>query len=99
MAEYKLQNPVLLPDKRSNLLFPVALLWGLAVIFIIGYYVIDASLNNSGTKYYLLPWTFLTGAVILAPSVYLLLKRSSTRFTRLCLPRGRIFFRLSLSAG
>ena len=92
MAEYKLQNPALLPDKRSNLLFPVALLWGLAVIFIIGYYVIDASLNNSGTKYYLLPWTFLTGAVILAPSVYLFIKKKFDPFHPLVFAAWSYFF-------
>src|SRR5215203_6059597 len=92
MAEYKLQNPTLLPDKRRNLLLPVALLWGLAIVFIISYYVIDASLNHSGTKYYLLPWTFLTGAVILAPSFYLFIKKRFDPFHPLVFAAWSYFF-------
>jgi hypothetical protein len=92
MAEYKLQNPALFPGKRTNLLFPIALLWGFAAVFIIGYYVIDASLDNSGTKYYLLPWTFLTGAVILAPSIYLFIKKKFDPFHPLVFAAWSYFF-------
>jgi len=92
MAEYKLQNPAFLPDKRTNLLKPVAFLWGLALIFIIGYLLVDASLSSVGTKYYLLPWTFLTGAVILSPSVYLLFKRRFDPFHPLVFAAWSYFF-------
>jgi hypothetical protein len=92
MAEYKLQNPALLPDKRTNLLLPIALFWGLAVIFIIGYLLVDASLNSSGTKYYLLPWTFLTGVVILAPSAYLFIKKKFDPFHPLVFAAWSYFF-------
>jgi len=92
MAQYKLQNPTFLPEKRSNLLLPIAFLWGLAVVFIIAYYLIDASLNSSGTKYYLLPWTFLTGAVILAPSAYLLIKKRFDPFHPLVFAAWAYFF-------
>src|SRR5215204_3427582 len=92
MAQYKLQNPALLPDKRTNLLLPVALLWCLAVVFFIGYYIIDAGLNNSGTKYYLLPWTFLTGAVVLAPSFYLFIKKRFDPFHPLVFAAWSYFF-------
>lgn len=92
MAEYKLQNPAYLPDKRTNLLLPIALLWGLAVIFIFGYLAVDASLNSSGAKYYLLPWTFLTGAVILAPSIYLFIKKKFDPFHPLVFAAWSYFF-------
>ncbi len=92
MAQYKLQNPAFLPDKRTNLLLPIALLWGFAVIFIIGFYLVDASLNNAGTKFYLLPWTFLTGAVILAPSIYLFIKKKFDPFHPLVFAAWSYFF-------
>jgi len=92
MAEYKLQNPTFLPEKRTNFLLPIAGLWGFAVIFVIGYLLVDASLNNSGTKYYLLPWTFLTGAVILAPSIYLFIKKKFDPFHPLVFAAWSYFF-------
>ncbi len=92
MAEYKLQNPTFFPDKRKDLLLPIAFLWGFAVILIVGYWLVDASLNNSGTKYYLLPWTFLTGAVILAPSVYLFIKKKFDPFHPLVFAAWSYFF-------
>jgi oligosaccharide repeat unit polymerase len=92
MAEYKLQNPAFLPDKRTNLLYPVFLLWGFALFFIIGFYVLDASLNNSGTKFYLLPWTFLTGLVLIAPSVYLFFKKKFDLFHPLVFASWSYFF-------
>ncbi len=92
MAEYKLQNPAFLPDRKTNLLFPIALLWGLGLIFIIGFYIVDASLNNSGTKFYLLPWTFLTGAVVIAPSVYLFAKKKFDLFHPLVFAAWTYFF-------
>jgi hypothetical protein len=92
MAEYKIQNPTYLPEKRTNLLLPIAILWGFAIIFVIGYWLIDASLNKSGTKYYLLPWTFLTGAVVLAPSVYLFIKKQFDPFHPLVFAAWTYFF-------
>jgi hypothetical protein len=92
MADYKLQNPAFLPDKRTKMLYPIAILWAIALIFVIGFYVIDASLNNSGTKFYLLPWTFLTGAVILAPTVYLLIKKKFDPFHPLVFAAWSYFF-------
>jgi hypothetical protein len=92
MAEFKLQNPNLIPDNRTKLLLPAVFLWGLAIVFIIGYLLIDASLSRSGTKYYLLPWTFLTGAVILAPSIYLFIKGRFDPFHPLVFAAWSYFF-------
>jgi hypothetical protein len=92
MAEYKLQNPVLLPEKRTNLLLPIVVLWGLAIVFIVGFYLFESGYNSSGTKYYLLPWTFLTGAVILAPSVYLFVKKRFSLFHPLVFAAWSYFF-------
>ncbi|HEY8560619.1 MAG TPA: O-antigen polymerase [Pyrinomonadaceae bacterium] len=92
MSEYKLQTPALFPDKRANLLLPAAILWGVAVVLIVGYYLVDASLNSSGTKYYLLPWIAATGAVVLAPSVYLFYKKKFDLFHPLVLAAWSYFF-------
>ena len=92
MAEYKLRNPNLIPERQSNLLMPIAVLWGIGLLFVIGYYLIDASFNATGTKYYLLPWTFLTGAVIIAPSVYLYMKGKFDPFHPLVLAAWSYFF-------
>lgn len=92
MAEYKIQHPNFFPEKRTNLLLPIAILWGLTFIFVIGYWLIDASLNNTRTKYYLLPWTFLTGVVILAPSIYLFVKKKFDPFHPLVFAAWSYFF-------
>lgn len=92
MAELKFQNPNLLPEHRANFLLPIAVLWGIGVIFVIAYYLIDASLNSTGTKFYLLPWTFLTGAVILAPSIFLYIKGKFDPFHPLVLAAWTYFF-------
>ena len=48
MAELKLQNPNLLPERRANFLMPIAILWGFGVIFVIAYLLIDGGLNAVG---------------------------------------------------
>ena len=92
MAEFKLQNPNLFPERRANLLLPIAILCAIGIIFVIAYYLIDASLNATGTKYYLLPWTFLTGAVVLAPSIYLFFKGKFDPFHPLVIAAWTYFF-------
>lgn len=92
MAQFNLQNPAYFPGKRSSLLLPVALLWGFALLFFFAFYVINSGLDSPGTKFYLLPWTFLTGAVIAAPSVYLIIKKQFNLFHPLVLPAWSYFF-------
>ena len=92
MAEYKLQNPVLLPDKRKGLLFPIAFLWGLIVVSVFILFLFEEGFTESISKYYLLPWTILTGAVLLAPSIYLYFKKKFDPFHPLVFPVWSYFF-------
>ena len=92
MAEYKLKNPGVMPDKSPNLLLPVAIIWGIALVLFFGFYFIDSGYNSRGTRYYLLPWTFLTGAVVLAPSIYLFVKKKFDIFHPLVFAAWSYFF-------
>ncbi len=92
MAENRLQNPTLLPDKRKGLLYPIAFLWGLIVVSIIVFYLVEDGLSDSFNRYYLLPWTFLTGVVLLTPSIYLFFKKKFDPFHPLVFPVWSYFF-------
>lgn len=62
-------------DKRLGLLYPVALLWGamiLAVAVLIWY---TGDFSGSRDNYYLLPWCFATGIVVIAPIAYTVYQR------------------------
>lgn len=92
MAEVKLQNPTLLPDKRTNLLYPIAFLWGLVIVAIFALLLFEEGFSETLSKYYLLPWTFLTGGVILAPSIWLFFKNKFDPFHPLVFPVWSYFF-------
>ncbi len=92
MAEYKLQNPALLPDKRKGLLFPIAFLGGLIVVSVFILFLFEEGFTESISRYYLLPWTLLTGAVLLAPSIYLYFKKKFDPFHPLVFPVWSYFF-------
>jgi hypothetical protein len=92
MAEHKLQNPNFLPARRPNLLIPAFLLWGAVMVVIVGYFLIDVVSSQPGTRYYLLPWTFLTGIVIVAPSIYLFFKKKLDPFNPLVFAAWSYFF-------
>lgn len=92
MAESKFENPVFVDTKKTNLLLPIAALWGFIVVFIIAFRAIEGGLNSPDTKLYLLPWTFLTGAVVLAPSIYLYFKKEFNLFHPLIFASWIYFF-------
>lgn len=79
-------------DKRQNLLYPIFVLWGLIVVFLFTFYLLEEGVAESLQKYYLLPWTFLTGAVILIPSAYLFFKKKFDPFHPLVFPVWSYFF-------
>jgi len=92
MAETKLEKPVIISSNRTNLLLPIAFLWGFIIIFILAYLAIDSGINSPETKFYLLPWTFLTGAVVMAPSIYLYFKKQFNLFHPLVFAAWIYFF-------
>jgi hypothetical protein len=81
MATYKLNNLNLKPDKRGmNLLIPILILWGLVAVLALGFLWFENGLGASLKTFYLLPWAFLAGIVVLAPSVYLFYKKKFDPF-------------------
>lgn len=72
-------------SRRSNLLYPVVFLWGVAIISVLTYFAYATDFG-AGEKYYLLPWTILTGAVLVAPALFLLFKGKFDPFHPLVFP-------------
>lgn len=70
---------------RSSLLYPIFLLWGVAIVSVLTYFAY-ASEFGAGEKYYLLPWTLLTGAVLAAPALFFLYKGKFDPFHPLVFP-------------
>lgn len=63
------------PDRRMNLLFPIVVLWGAIAVLLGGWLLFVEDFQNLYSDYYLLPWAFVTGIIILAPSAYLFYKK------------------------
>lgn len=57
---------------RRSFLVAIALLWVIVAAAVISFIWIDSEVSSMGEGFYLLPWTCLAGACVLAPSVYLL---------------------------
>ena len=57
---------------RGNLLLPIAFLWGLVLLVGAALLWFGLDVGESYGNFYILPWVFLTGVVVAAPSVYLL---------------------------
>src|SRR4051812_31695912 len=60
--------------RTGSLLVPILLLWGCVAVLGMGFLWFENGFGDSYKRFYLLPWVFLTGAVVLAPTVYLLYK-------------------------
>lgn len=72
MAEqYRLNNFITPPEKQVNYVVPAVGVWGAALILLIAFLFYDNDGGGWLGQYYLLPWCFLTGAVVSAPSLYL----------------------------
>lgn len=59
------------PRRKTNILIPVAILWGLAILLGLGFLWVTGSFSSALESLYLLPWVTLLGVVVLGPSVYL----------------------------
>lgn len=64
-------NSIQIPRRKPNILIPVAILWGLALLIGFGFLWVTGAFSESMENLYLLPWVTLLGVVVLAPSVYL----------------------------
>ncbi|MBA2737955.1 MAG: hypothetical protein H0U50_14350 [Pyrinomonadaceae bacterium] len=62
------------------MLIPIMVLWGLVVVAVVGLIWLENGLGDSLQSFYLLPWSFFTGAIVLSPSVYLLYKKKFDPF-------------------
>lgn len=91
MAQYKTYNTHLPPAKTNNFVYPIAVFWGAVAIVILSVVSYEISLEDSSYKYYLLPWCFLTGAVLSAPAVFLWLRDRFDPFHPLVFPAWSYF--------
>lgn len=57
-------------NERANFIVPVAILWGLVVLAVIGFIWVDNDFGRTMSSLYLLPWCILAGICVLAPSLY-----------------------------
>jgi hypothetical protein len=80
MAASKLNNLNIKPEKSVNIIIPIVILWGLVAILGLGFIWFENGLGASLKSYYLLPWTFLAGTVVLAPSIYFFYKKTFDPF-------------------
>ncbi len=65
------QRPTITGSGRGVNLIPVLVLWGALAIISAGILWQMSGIGESIRNFYLLPWAFLTGLVVLAPSFYL----------------------------
>ena len=56
---------------RGNLLVPIVVIWAVVTAAVVSFIWIDNDLGSAMHGFYLLPWTFLAGVCVLAPSLYL----------------------------
>ncbi len=57
---------------RGNLLVPIVIIGAVVSASVVSFIWIDNDLGSAMHGFYLLPWTFLAGICVLAPSLYLL---------------------------
>lgn len=80
MRELKLTNSFTTAERRFGMLIPIAVLWGVTFILGILWLLFDDEFGNPLKEYYLIPYAFLTGLVIIAPSVYLFYQKKFDLF-------------------
>jgi hypothetical protein len=59
---------------RASYLIPIIVIWGMTAAAFVGVVTVETGLSDQLRSYYLVPWAFLTCAVVLSPSAYLLYK-------------------------
>lgn len=82
----------LLPVQQTrSLLYPILFLWGLAAVALVAIAGTEGGFGGRTSKYYLIPWCMATGAVIAAPSLYLIHKGKFSPFHPLVFPAWTYF--------
>lgn len=76
----------------TSLIYPIIFLWGLGAIALVTILGSSAGFGDDTSRFYLVPWCFATGAVVIAPSVYLVYKRRFNPFHPLVFPVWSYFF-------
>ncbi len=93
MNQLQLYQPSALARKSPNLLYGIAVLWGIGLIAAIGFLVLyDIDDRDPSHKLYLIPWALLVGGVTLAPAIYLFMKGRLDPFHPLVFPSWSYFF-------
>ncbi|MFN0140365.1 MAG: hypothetical protein ACKVQW_09815 [Pyrinomonadaceae bacterium] len=90
MAQARFQNSSVSGKQSSNLIVPILALWGVVLIALFTYLAYEIGADQEG-KFYLLPWTFLTGGVLVAPAVFFLYKGKFDPFHPLIFPTWSYF--------
>src|SRR5215468_1353410 len=84
--------PVSRARSRPGLLYAILVLWGLVAACLVAVLIANFGFGDPSSRYYLFPWCIATGAVIVAPSVYLFLKGKFDPFHPLVFAAWSYFF-------
>jgi len=79
-------------SSRRGLVWAILTFWGLVAVCLFTIFVSEFGFGDQSSKYYLLPWCIITGAVVAAPSVYFLYKGKFDPFHPLVFPAWSYFF-------
>jgi hypothetical protein len=79
-------------DSRRVMFFVIMALWAVVGLCLGLWFISEMSTSDGSSKLYLLPWCVATGAVILFPSIYLILKGRFHPFHPLVFPAWSYFF-------
>ncbi|HMT09615.1 MAG TPA: hypothetical protein PKA82_16560 [Pyrinomonadaceae bacterium] len=60
--------------RSTSFILPIAVLWGVVMLLGFGLFWLEGGLSGSLSQYYLVPWAFVAGIVVLSPTVYLYFK-------------------------
>ena len=91
MAQIKFHNLTVAAPRALTLIYPIVVLWGIVIVALLTYFAYEGSLGGPRSKYYLLPWTFLAGAVISSPAIVLFYKGKFDPFHPLVFPAWSYF--------
>lgn len=92
MSNANLQNIKLYQPQRISFFYPLSFVMGTIFLIVFSYFFYDSIAYSSQTNLYLLPWCFLAGLIISAPSLYLFYKKQFNPFHPLVFPAWAYFF-------
>ncbi|PYS97857.1 MAG: hypothetical protein DMF63_18495 [Acidobacteria bacterium] len=71
-TQFSYKIPIPRRSRSQSFLVPIVIVFGIVLAAFASFIWIENDLGSLTPSFYLLPWTFLTGVCVLAPSVYLL---------------------------